>query len=118
MNGVSIMTVPTLKVLASLLQLHGQGAAIQSDHQGISSLLNKDTDQLNEQTEGLVVDEGNAVELPSAIPAWFRRAWVGPYGGFRRGYVGPWGGFRRGWVGPGGGFRRAWGGPGYFRRGW
>ena len=80
------MTVPTLKVLASLLQLHGQGAAIQSDHQGINSLLNKAPDQLTEESEGLVVDESNAVELPSATPAWFRRAFVGPYGGFRRGW--------------------------------
>lgn len=104
------MTVPTLKVLASLLQLHGQGAAIQSDHQGISSLLNNQApDQLSEESEGLIVDESNAVELPSATPAWFRRAYVGPYGGFRRGYVGPYGGFRRGYVGPYGGFRRGFG---------
>jgi hypothetical protein len=29
----------TLKVMASLLQLHGPGASIQSDHQGIDALL-------------------------------------------------------------------------------
>ena len=33
------MAITTLKVLASLLQLHGPGATIQSDHQGIDALL-------------------------------------------------------------------------------
>ena len=33
------MTIPTLKVLASLLQLHGPGATVQSDHPGINALL-------------------------------------------------------------------------------
>ena len=33
------MAVTTLKVLASILQLHGPGATIQSDHQGIDALL-------------------------------------------------------------------------------
>ena len=33
------MAVTTLKVLASVLQLHGPGATIQSDHQGIDALL-------------------------------------------------------------------------------
>ena len=89
------MTIPTLKVLASLLQLHGQGAAIQSDHQGISSLLNKSPDQVDETAQGAIIREPGAVELPTATPVYFRRAYVGPYGGFRRGYVGPYGGFRR-----------------------
>ena len=34
------MAITTLKVLASILQLHGPGATIQSDHQGIDALLN------------------------------------------------------------------------------
>ena len=34
------MPITTLKVLASLIQLHGPGATIQSDHQGIDALLN------------------------------------------------------------------------------
>ena len=33
------MPVLTLKVIASLLQMHGPGATIQSDHQGIDALL-------------------------------------------------------------------------------
>jgi hypothetical protein len=94
MNGVSIMTVPTLKVLASLLQLHGQGAAVQSDHQGISALLNKSPDRIDETAQGAVNNEPGAVELPAVTPVWFRRAYYGPMGGFGRGYRGP-GGFRR-----------------------
>jgi hypothetical protein len=90
------MTVPTLKVLASLLQLHGQGAAVQSDHQGINALLNKSADRVDETVQGNVIKEPGEVELPSVTPVWFRRAFYGPYGGFRRGYVGPYGGFRRG----------------------
>ena len=34
------MPITTLKVLASVLQLHGPGATIQSDHQGIDAVLN------------------------------------------------------------------------------
>ena len=34
------MAITTLKVLASVLQLHGPGATVQSDHQGIDALLN------------------------------------------------------------------------------
>ena len=34
------MPITSLKVLASLLQLHGQDATIQSDHEGIAALLN------------------------------------------------------------------------------
>jgi hypothetical protein len=33
------MPITTLKVLASLLQLHGPDATVQSDHQGIDALL-------------------------------------------------------------------------------
>lgn len=78
----------TLKILASLLQLHGPGATIQSDHQGIDALLNNMRDQGAEQ--------GLASE---ATQVYFRR------GGFVRGPNA--GGFRRGGYYPGGGaFRR------------
>ena len=34
------MPITTLKVLSTVLQLHGPGATIQSDHQGINAVLN------------------------------------------------------------------------------
>ena len=74
------MPITTLKVLASVLQLHGPGATVQSDHQGIDAVLNDLRNQ-----------DAQATEI------YFRRGFVrGPgygYGGFRRGYA-P--GFRRG----------------------
>ena len=77
------MPITTLKVLASVLQLHGPGATIQSDHQGIDAVLN----DLRRQ-------DAQATEV------YFRR------GGFIRG-GGYGGGFRRGGYGyGGGGFRR------------
>jgi hypothetical protein len=75
------MPITTLKVLASLLQLHGPGATIQSDHQGINALL---SDVRGQNTDGLT-------------QVYFRR------GGFVRGGAG--GAFRRAGYG-GGGFRR------------
>ena len=73
------MPITTLKVLASVLQLHGPGATIQSDHQGIDAVLND------------LRGQGDA----QATEVYFRRGFVrGPgYGGFRRGFY-P--GFRRG----------------------
>lgn len=83
------MPVLTLKVLASLLQLHGPGATIQSDHQGIDAILGDVRDQVfNEQGDG-----------PTATEVAFRRA------GFIRGGGG--GGFRKGAATGGGAFRRA-----------
>ena len=77
------MPIMTAKILASLLQLHGPDAAIQSDHQGIAALLN---DLRAENSEELT-------------QVYFRRA------GFVRGPVA--GGFRRGRYYPGAGaFRR------------
>ena len=78
------MAVTTLKVLASILQLHGPGATIQSDHQGIDALLN---------------DLQNA-EQPAATEIYFRR------GGFVRGARA--GAFRRagGYYPGAGAFRR------------
>jgi hypothetical protein len=76
------MPITTLKVLASVLQLHGPGATLQSDHQGIDALL---SDLRGQNSE-------------AATPVYFRR------GGFIRGGYGG-GGFRRaGYYG--GGFRR------------
>jgi hypothetical protein len=77
------MPITTLKVLSAVLQLHGPGATIQSDHQGINALLS----DLRGQN-------------PEATQVYFRR------GGFVRG-GGYGGGFRRaGYHGGGGGFRR------------
>jgi hypothetical protein len=73
------MPITTLKVLSTVLQLHGPGATIQSDHQGIDAVLNNLRGQ----------DDAKATEI------YFRRGFLrGPgYGGFRRGFY-P--GFRRG----------------------
>jgi len=60
----------TLKVMASLLQLHGPDATIQSDHQGIDALLGDMRRQGVEQG----VDEAGVTQ------AYFRR------GGFVRGF--------------------------------
>jgi hypothetical protein len=102
------MPILTLKVFAGLLQLHGPGATIQSDHPGIDALL----PDLREQSpdKGVMFDQNAAgptaseeflSDKPLVTEAYFRRGFVrGPgYGGaFRRGHVGPYGGFRRGFV--------------------
>jgi len=89
------MSITTLKVLASLLQLHGPGATVQSDHQGIDAVLNdlrgRDAAKLTE----VYFRRGGFVRGPAA--GAFRRGGGYGYGGggFRRaGYAGP--GFRRG----------------------
>jgi hypothetical protein len=84
----------TLKVIASVLQLHGPGATIQSDHQGIDALLG------DVRRQGL--EEGAACDEPAVTQAYFRR------GGFVRGAGYGGGAFRRaGYVAPGAGaFRR------------
>jgi hypothetical protein len=77
------MAVTTLKVLASILQLHGPGATIQSDHQGIDALLS----------------DLHSSDQPVATEVYFRR------GGFVRGARA--GAFRRAGYAPGAGaFRR------------
>lgn len=75
------MAITTLKVLASVLQLHGPGATLQSDHQGLDAILN----DLRGQN-------------PEATEVYFRRGFVRApgYGGFRRGGGYGGGGFRRG----------------------
>src|SRR5262252_9280358 len=94
------MSITTLKVLASLLQLHGPGATIESDHQGINTLLN-DLRGQDSQQQGAVSDktEGVVSEQPAATQVYFRR------GGFVRGPSA--GAFRRSGYAPGAGaFRR------------
>jgi hypothetical protein len=86
------MGVLTSKVIASLLQMHGADATIQSDHHGIDALLSDMRGQISRSGEDLRPE--NAI---GATQVYFRR------GGFVRGYGG--GAFRRGAVG-GGGFRR------------
>ncbi|MCA6104219.1 hypothetical protein [Bradyrhizobium australafricanum] len=122
----------TLTVLASLLQLHGPGATIESDHQGIDALLSGVREQsLQEQgaqeqsfqEQSLQEQSPQDVQgfqlgvisgQPQATQVYFRRGAFarGPYaGGFRRG-----GGYYPG----AGAFRRAGGyypGAGAFRRG-
>jgi hypothetical protein len=103
------MSILTLKIFAGLLQLHGSGTTIQSDHPGINALLpdvgeqsgNKETIsvQSNQIAPGITASEEFLSEKPLVTEAYFRRGFVrGPgYGGaFRRGYVGPAGAFRRG----------------------
>jgi len=84
------MPIPTLKVIASLLQMHGPGATIQSDHQGIDALLS--------DIRGQISDEGVIPSAPDVTNVAFRR------GGFAKGAGA--GAFRRGATGPAGGFRR------------
>jgi hypothetical protein len=45
------MAITTLKVLSTVLQLHGPGATIQSDHQGINALLSDLRGQNSEATQ-------------------------------------------------------------------
>jgi hypothetical protein len=106
------MSILTLKVLAGLLQLHGPGATIQSDHPGISALLPDARDQTSDKGVVSVQSDQNPSspiaseeflsDKPLVTEAYFRRGFVrGPgYGGgaFRRGGVGPYGGFRRGFA--------------------
>jgi hypothetical protein len=77
------MPITTLKVLASLLQLHGPGATVQSDHQGINALLTDLRDQDSALTE-VYFRRGGFVRGPHA--GGFRRAGYAPgAGAFRRG---------------------------------
>jgi len=74
------MPVLTLKVVASLLQLHGPGATIQSDHPGIDAILGGVRDQVAKDRE----------DTPAATEVYFRKA------GFLRGNGYGGGAFRRG----------------------
>ena len=77
------MPITTLKVLSTVLQLHGPGATIQSDHQGIDALLSDLRGQNAEATQvyfrrgGFIRGGGVRWRLSPG------RIWRG--GGFRRG---------------------------------
>ncbi|WP_407155969.1 hypothetical protein [Bradyrhizobium sp. STM 3557] len=102
------MSILTLKIFAGLLQLHGPGATIQSDHPGIDALLPDMRDQssnkssLSDQdSSGMAASEDFLSDEPLVTEAYFRRGFVrgAPYhGAFRRGAAAPYGGFRRGFA--------------------
>jgi hypothetical protein len=78
------MPITTLKVLASLLQLHGPDATIQSDHEGIAALLNDLRADRSEQATQVYFRRGGFVR--GAHAGAFRRAgYAGGAGAFRRG---------------------------------
>jgi hypothetical protein len=104
------VSILTLKIFAGLLQLHGPGATIQSDHPGIDALLpdmrglSSDKGAVSDQNaSGPTASEEFLSDKPLATEAYFRRGFVRApgYGGgaFRRGAVAPGGGaFRRGFA--------------------
>jgi len=103
------MSILTMKVFAGLLQLHGPGATIQSDHPGIDALLpdlreqNADKSATSPQSypSDPVASEEFLSDKALVTEAYFRRGFVrgAGYGGaFRRGASGPYGGFRRGFA--------------------
>jgi len=92
------MGILTSKVIASLLQMHGPDATIQSDHHGIDALLTDMRAQISRS--GADLREADTI---GATQVYFRK------GGFVRGAAGA-GAFRRG-AAAGGAFRR-----GAFRR--
>jgi hypothetical protein len=73
------MAVLTLKVLASVLQLHGPGATVESDHQGIDALLGDVRGRINQ--EDVAGDDSGVTK--AAFGRAFAKAPVG--GAFRRG---------------------------------
>jgi hypothetical protein len=77
------MPITTLKVLASVLQLHGPGATIQSDHQGIDALLNNLRAQNSEEATQVYFRRGGFIRGAGA--GGFRRAGYAGGGAFRRG---------------------------------
>jgi len=60
------MPITTLKVLASVLQLHGPGATLQSDHQGIDALLNNMRDQSS--ADAIIPNDGKADAISFGRP--------------------------------------------------
>jgi len=95
------MALLTLKVMASLLQLQGTGAQVQSDHPGINALLDDMQPQPKAQAQAQPGEEQEVLaDKPVVEQVYFRRGFVrAPYAGaFRRGHVGPGGGFRRGFA--------------------
>ena len=103
------MSILTVKIFAGLLQLHGPGAAIQSDHPGIDALLPDMREQTSDKragsdqsASGMTASEEFLSDKPVVTEAYFRRGFVrgAPYhgGAFRRGAAVPYGGFRRGFA--------------------
>ena len=79
------MPITTLKVLSTVLQLHGPGATIQSDHQGIDALLNDLRGQGTDPVATEVAFRRGAF-AKGARAGGFRRAGYAPgVGAFRRG---------------------------------
>jgi len=79
------MPITTLKVLASLLQLHGPGATIQSDHQGINALLADLRDQNSAEVTQVYFRRGGFIRGGGYHGGGFRRAGYHGGGAFRRG---------------------------------
>ena len=103
------MSILTVKIFAGLLQLHGPGATIQSDHPGIDALLPDMREQTSDKrsvsdqsASGMTASEEFLSDKPVVTEAYFRRGFVrgAPYhgGAFRRGAAVPYGGFRRGFA--------------------
>ncbi len=86
------MPVLTVKVIASLLQIHGPGATIQSDHQGIDALLGDIRGQIAQ--DAVAPAEGADGLVTPAV--FIRAGGVGVGGGGFRRVGGVGGGFRRG----------------------
>jgi hypothetical protein len=82
-NGSTTVPIMTAKILASLLQLHGPNAAIQSDHQGIAALLNDLRAENSGELTQVYFRRGGFVKGPNA--GAFRRAGYAGAGAFRRG---------------------------------
>ena len=78
------MPIMTAKILASLLQLHGPNAAIQSDHQGIAALLNDLRAENSGELSQVYFRRAGFVKGANA-GAFRRAAGYGGAGAFRRG---------------------------------
>jgi hypothetical protein len=78
------MAITTLKVLSTVLQLHGPGATIQSDHQGLDALLSDLRGQNGAEPTEVYFRRGGFVRGGGYGGGGFRRAGYGG-GGFRRG---------------------------------
>lgn len=63
------MPLLTLKILASLLQMHGPDAVIKSDNQGINELLGNVHEQITEEIDSNMVIPVADKAVPKADPA-------------------------------------------------
>lgn len=85
------MAITTLKVLASVLQLHGPGATAQSDHQGIDALLSDLQNPDQAAATEVYFRRGGFVRAPGAGAfrkggGYYPGAGAFRRGGFVRGY--------------------------------